>query len=57
VLRSAYDAAARVDPGLSISRAKTLERQTRESFARERLPALLSIYFGAFAVLLACIGR
>ena len=34
----------------------TLERQTEDLFARERLLALLSSYFGGFAVLLACIG-
>jgi ABC-type antimicrobial peptide transport system permease subunit len=37
-------------------RVKTLERQTEESFARERLLAWLTTYFGGFAVLLACIG-
>jgi predicted permease len=47
---------ARVDPGLTVLRMKTLERQTEDSFARERLLALLTSYFGAFAVLLACIG-
>jgi ABC-type antimicrobial peptide transport system permease subunit len=35
---------------------KTLEQQTEDSFARERLLALLTSYFGGFAVLLACIG-
>ena len=35
---------------------KTLERQTEESFARERLLAMLAGYFGLFAVLLACVG-
>ena len=48
--------AARVDPGLTVFRMKTLERQTEDSFARERLLAVLTSYFGAFAVLLACIG-
>jgi ABC-type antimicrobial peptide transport system permease subunit len=37
-------------------RVRTLEEQTQDSFARERLLALLTTYFGAFAVLLACIG-
>lgn len=46
----------RVDPGLTPFRVTTLERQTEDSFARERLLALLSSYFGGFAVLLACIG-
>jgi ABC-type antimicrobial peptide transport system permease subunit len=37
-------------------RANTLQQQTEESFARERLLAALTTYFGVFAVLLACIG-
>jgi predicted permease len=49
-------AATRVDPGLTPFRVTTLERQTQDSFARERLLALLTSYFGGFAVLLACIG-
>ncbi len=49
-------AVTRVDPGLTPFRVTTLERQTEDSFARERLLALLTSYFGAFAVLLACIG-
>jgi ABC-type antimicrobial peptide transport system permease subunit len=47
---------ARVEPLLTVFRVKTLEVQTEESLARERLLALLSSYFGGFAVLLACIG-
>jgi predicted permease len=50
------EAVARAEPGLTMFRVKTLERQTEESFARERLLALLTSYFGGFAVLLACIG-
>ena len=46
----------RADPGLTMFRVKTLERQTEDSFARERLLAMLTSYFGGFAVLLACIG-
>ena len=49
-------AVARAEPGLTMFRVKTLERQTEESFARERLLAWLTTYFGGFAVLLACIG-
>jgi predicted permease len=50
------DAVARVDPALTLFRVWTLDRQTEDSFARERLLALLATYFGGFAVLLACIG-
>ena len=49
-------AVSRVDPGLTMFGVRTLEDQTQNSFARERLLALLTTYFGAFAVLLACIG-
>ena len=50
------NAVARVDPALTLFRIRTLERQTEDSFARERLLAVLTSYFGGFAVLLACIG-
>ena len=56
ILQSARDAVARVDRGLTMFKVNTLERQTEESFARERLLAILTSYFGAFAVLLACVG-
>ena len=56
VLESIRRAVARVDSGLEMFRVKTLEAQTRESLSRERLLALLTTYFGGFAVLLACIG-
>jgi predicted permease len=56
VLRAAADAVERVDPALALFRAKTLEAQTQESFARERLLAWLTTYFGALAWLLAGIG-
>jgi predicted permease len=56
LLTSIREAVSRVDPGLTMFRVKTLEQQTEDSFARERLLALLASYFGAFAVLLACIG-
>jgi predicted permease len=49
-------AVSHVDPGLTMFRVRTLEEQTQDSFARERLLALLTTYFGGFAVLLACIG-
>jgi predicted permease len=49
-------AVSHVDPGLTMFRVRTLEEQTQDSFARERLLALLTTYFGVFAVLLACIG-
>ena len=55
-LRAAGAAIARIDPALAVFNAKTLETQTRESFARERLLASLTTYFGAFAWLLAGIG-
>ena len=49
-------AVTRVDAGLTPFRMTTLEQQTEDSFARERLLAWLTSYFGGFAVLLACIG-
>jgi predicted permease len=56
VLASVREAVGRVDPALTLFRIRTLERQTEDSFARERLLAVLASYFGGFAVLLACIG-
>jgi predicted permease len=56
ILPLVRDAVARADAGLAMFRVKTLEQQTEDSFARERLLALLTSYFGGFAVLLACIG-
>jgi ABC-type antimicrobial peptide transport system permease subunit len=56
ILQSIRVAVARTDPGLTIFRIRTLEDQTQDSLARERLLALLTSYFGGFAVLLACIG-
>jgi predicted permease len=56
ILPSIREAVSRAEPALTMFRVKTLERQTEESFARERLLAWLTSYFGAFAVLLACIG-
>ena len=55
-LRAAREAVARVDPALPLFRAKTLEVQTQESFALERMLAWLTAYFGVFAWLLAGTG-
>ena len=56
VLESIRRAVSRIDPGLEMFRIRTLEAQTQDSLSRERLLALLTTYFGGFAVLLACIG-
>lgn len=56
VLRQATEVVSRSDRSLTLHRVKTLEVQTRESLSRERLLALLGGYFGAFALLLACVG-
>jgi predicted permease len=56
LLTRVREAVARVDPALTTFKATTLEQQTGDSFARERLMALLASYFGGFATLLACIG-
>lgn len=56
VLQAARTVVARVDPGLVMFRVRTLEAQTRDSLARERLLAVFTSYFGGFAVLLACVG-
>jgi putative ABC transport system permease protein len=55
-LELARAAVARTDPALTLFRIKTLEAQTEDSLSRERLLAVLTSYFGGFAVLLACIG-
>ena len=55
-VRAASDAVARVDPALALFRARTLEVETQESLARERMLAGLTTYFGAFAWLLAGVG-
>jgi predicted permease len=55
-LASVRDAVLRTEPALTMFRVRTLEQQTEDSFSRERLLAMLSSYFGAFAVLLACVG-
>ena len=43
LLPSIREAVSRVEPALTMFRVKTLERQTDESFARERLLALLPV--------------
>jgi predicted permease len=45
-----------VDRNLPIFRVKTLQAQAEQSLLRERLLAMLSSFFGALALLLACIG-
>jgi predicted permease len=47
---------ASVDRNLPIFRAKTLLAQAAQSLLRERLLAMLSSFFGALALLLACLG-
>ena len=47
---------ASVDRNLPIFRVKTLQAQAAQSLLRERLLAMLSSFFGALALLLACIG-
>lgn len=47
---------AAVDPNLPVFRAKTLVAQAEQSLMKERLLATLSSFFGALALLLACIG-
>ena len=45
-----------LDPDLPIFNVKTLEEQINVSVSRERLVALLSSFFGLFALLLASLG-
>jgi predicted permease len=47
---------ASVDRNLPIFRARTLVAQTEQSLLRERLLATLSSFFGALALVLACLG-
>jgi predicted permease len=56
ILPRVREAVTRVDPDLTPFQVTTLEQQTGDSFARERLLAMLTSYFGAFAALLSCIG-
>ena len=55
-IRAAEDAVGRVDRSLALFRTRTLEVETEQSFARERMLAGLTTYFGAFAWLLAGVG-
>lgn len=54
--RNVRELVSQLDARLSVFRVKTLEVQTAESLSRERLLALLTAYFGGFALLLASIG-
>jgi len=45
-----------VDRSLPIFRIKTLRAQAEDELLRERLLATLSTFFGALALLLACLG-
>ncbi|HXT31496.1 MAG TPA: ABC transporter permease [Vicinamibacterales bacterium] len=56
LLPAVRDAVTHADPAITLFEVKTLEAETDESFAQERLLAILSGYAGAFAVLLAGIG-
>ena len=56
IVRSIREAVSRSQPGLEIFGVRTLEGQTEDALSRERLLALLTSYFGGFAVLLACVG-
>jgi predicted permease len=47
---------ASIDPNVPIFRIKTLRAQTEDAFLRERLLATISTFFGALALLLACLG-
>ncbi|HXJ44477.1 MAG TPA: FtsX-like permease family protein, partial [Bryobacteraceae bacterium] len=47
---------AAVDGNLPVFRAKTLAQQSAQSLLRERLLATVSSFFGALALLLACLG-
>jgi predicted permease len=49
-------AIATVDPELPVFGAKTLVAQAEDSLLTERLLATLSTFFGALALLLACVG-
>ena len=49
-------AVASVDPNLPIFQAGTLRAQAEQSLLKERLLATLSSFFGALALLLACVG-
>jgi predicted permease len=56
LLGEARRAVASVDPKLPIFQARTLRAQAEQSLLKERLLATLSSFFGALALLLACVG-
>ena len=45
-----------LDPNLPVFNVKTFAEQINESVSRERLVAMLSSFFGLFALLLASLG-
>jgi predicted permease len=45
-----------IDPSLPVLRIDTVDEQLNDSLVEERLVALLSIFFGGLALLLACLG-
>jgi len=55
-LGEARRAVASVDPNLPVFQARTLRAQAEQSLLKERLLATLSSFFGALALLLACVG-
>jgi predicted permease len=56
IMSSVRAAVSRVNPALELFGVRTLEAQTEASLARERLLAVLTSYFGVFALVLSCIG-
>jgi predicted permease len=56
LLEEVRQAVASVDSSLPVFRVKTLMAQMEQSLTRERLLATLSSFFGALALLLACVG-
>jgi predicted permease len=56
LLGEARRAVASVDPNLPVFQARTLRAQAEQSLMKERLLATLSSFFGALALLLACVG-
>ncbi len=56
LLEEARRQVASVDRNLTIFRAKTLSAQIQQSLLAERLLATISTFFGALALMLACLG-
>ncbi len=56
VLEAARREVAAVDRNLPLFRVKTLRVQAEESLVKERVVAMLASFFGALALLLACVG-